>query len=223
MKDLTGQRYGRLVVLEFAGQGANWNSKWRCRCDCGGYSVAYGNNLRRGLTTSCGCYHRERAKLLATTHGQSRPGQWTPEYRTWASMLTRCGNPNSRGYATYGGRGVAVCERWRAFENFFSDMGPRPTPSHSIDRIDNSRGYEPGNCRRATAKEQGRNKTNNAYVDIGGRRLVLAEACDLFGISHSRVRGRIRAGWPEELAVTTPVSCGVRLKRVLPTSKGNQS
>jgi hypothetical protein len=207
--DLTGQRFGRLLAISFAGYGANWNSKWRCICDCGNEATIYMNALRRGQTKSCGCLHRDICSRLSTTHGHTKRGQWSAEYRAWSCMLTRCENPNCKNYPNYGGRGIKVCEKWHSFEVFFGDMGERPSPRHSLDRWpDNDGDYEPGNCRWATRRQQGRNRTTNAYVVVQGERLVLAEACERYGISHSRVRSRIKAGWPVEKAVVTPTKKG---------------
>lgn len=141
--NLTNQRFGRLVALYAdpdirAGQRLAW---W-CRCDCGETKLIDGNNLRRGLTKSCGCMRN---------HGLTHTG----EYQSWSSMRGRCADRNN---PDYGGKGIKVCERWNDFRTFYADMGPKPSPSHSIDRKDSSGNYEPANCRWATRSEQNANR-----------------------------------------------------------------
>lgn len=153
LKDETGMRYGRLVVLRYAG-----NYKWSCVCDCGSFVAVLGPELRRDRVRSCGCLNNEVRSLTArktfTKHGMSD----SQAHRQWRGMLARCRNPNNHKFKDYGGRGIKVCERWLVFENYLSDMGLRPSPVHSIDRIDVDGDYEPSNCRWATPKEQAANK-----------------------------------------------------------------
>lgn len=171
--DLTGRKFGRLVVLERAGVYAkNGEVTWACQCECGTVKDITGTPLRRGVTVSCGC-HRE--EVLATArftanlkHGGARNGVRTAEYRSWQNMLRRCYNPKNSNYRYYGGRGIQVCARWRGdFGAFLADMGPKPSSKHTLDRIDVDGHYEPGNCRWATLIEQANNKRKRAVVTDG--------------------------------------------------------
>lgn len=154
-KNLVGQRFGRLVVsgLDFGRR----RTIAQCRCDCGNDTEVITTSLTTGNTKSCGCLDRDAKSDRATTHGMSG----TPEYQAWAKIHVRCGKSTDKSFKHYGGRGIAVCERWGSFEHFFADMGPRPSSKHSIDRIDVDGDYEPGNCRWATDYQQARNKRDN--------------------------------------------------------------
>lgn len=203
LKDMTGQVFGRLTIV---GRAANSNrgcARWLCQCTCGNQKTILGDSLRLGTTVSCGCYRLERAIASILKHGM----KGTPEYRCWVAMVSRCENKNVERYPSYGGRGITVCERWRAsFENFYSDMGPRPSTEHSIDRVDVDGNYEPSNCRWATKKEQANNARQNIKVVIGGRTLSLQDAIVAAGsvVTYGTVRNRITRGWEPVRAVTTP-------------------
>lgn len=135
-------------------------------------------------------------------HGYS----YTPEYRAWQTMRLRCQNPANQAYANYGGRGIIVCERWReSVSNFIADMGPKPTPKHEIDRINNDGNYEPGNCRWVTRTENDRNRRSNRWLTFRGETLTLTEWAQRFGIRNDTLTHRIEIGWDVERALTTPV------------------
>lgn len=198
--DLTGQRFGMLIVIRLH-ERVKGQAIWACRCDCGNESMVRLGNLRRGHTTSCGCQ-----RSVTTTRSKTRHAMYgTPTYKSWSAMLVRCTNPRNRKYADYGARGIAVHEAWKTFEGFYADMGGRPTGT-TLGRINNDGNYEPGNCRWESAKQQGRNKRNTASFEHDGITATIPEHCERLGINPSTVRSRIYTyGWPVEKALTTTV------------------
>lgn len=194
-KDLTGQRFGRLVArkrLPSLKPGDGF--RWECDCDCGGHAVVKSRLLTyKNGTRSCGCLlleaNRARPERRSTNvrHGHTSR-KVSPEYICWSSMIQRCTNPNHASYKNYGGRGVTVCQEWlESFERFLADMGPR-LEKNSIDRIDPERGYDKGNCRWATHAEQGSNRRNNRMATAFGKRHSCAEAAALYDIPYSTIR-----------------------------------
>lgn len=160
LRDLTGQRFGRLTVVE---RGENTKTRlvqWLCVCDCGSRKAIRSHNLCGGSTRSCGCLETENQKYGSIVHGQAGKNK-TPEYRAWGAARNRCFNPTNPKYADYGGRGISVCTRWggdQGFQNFLLDMGQRPAGT-SLDRFPNNNGnYEPCNCRWASPTDQRRNQ-----------------------------------------------------------------
>ncbi|MEA3224481.1 MAG: hypothetical protein U9Q07_00915 [Planctomycetota bacterium] len=200
--NLTDQQFGRLTVLSEA-EPVGYKRRWHCKCTCGRKTIVQQGNLRRGTTTSCGCWLRERA----TTHGAASRGKKTPEYRVWRSLINRCTNPNVSNYHHYGGRGINVCPAWRDFAVFLADMGPKPSPKHSIDRIDNEGDYEPGNTRWATRKQQNRNTRANHLLTFYGQTQCVTDWAGELKIHPSTLYARLRRGWPVERALTTPILC----------------
>lgn len=141
------------------------------------------------------------------THGLSL----TPEYGHWRNMICRCEQPTTPAFERYGGRGISICERWRgSFRNFYEDMGPRPSPRHSVDRINSDGNYEPGNCRWATKSQQSRNMRANRLVIVGGREITLAEAVEQSPVPYNTVLYRLKRGWGIDDALALPAKRGFR-------------
>jgi hypothetical protein len=201
--DMTGQKFGRLLVVARCDNSPEGKARWICHCDCGEKTKTSGGNLRNGHSKSCGCLKKQTTREKFRTHGASE----TREHAIWLTMINRCHLPTSTSFYKYGARGITVCERWRtSFENFIADMGWRPTNDHSIDRIDNNGDYEPRNCRWATRLEQANNTRMTRHVKFRGVEMPLMDALRLSRSNvHPRTAfARIEAGWDIDLALTKP-------------------
>ncbi|SSW64316.1 hypothetical protein AVE30378_01018 [Achromobacter veterisilvae] len=194
--DLVGQKFGLLTVISRSATNTmRGGSMWDCICECGGRKTAWSANLKKGGTRSCGCLRKtqliERNRATKTRHGLTGTSEW----QVWQGMLERCKH-GSKDAHNYSARGIFVCPRWRAsFDTFLADMGPRPSPRHSIDRIDNNGPYELGNCRWSTAIEQGNNRRTNVLVAWQGRTQSLAQWADELGIKRPTLYWRYGQGW----------------------------
>ena len=187
MKDLTGQRFGRLLADKFSHM-HNHTAYWHCVCDCGKTKTICGTSLTRGYTKSCGCLHDEKCKERATKHGETH----TKLYYVWQAMISRCQKKNNKSYKNYGGRGITVCADWQDYNNFAKwaknngyELGK------SIDRIDNNGNYCSKNCRWATRQEQNNNKRRTIKIEYDGQTKTLTDWSKELGIRRDTLYARI--------------------------------
>ncbi len=195
-EDLTGRMFTWLTVLARDTSGAG-RARWVCRCKCGAIKSVPAKDMKAGKTKSCGCWIR--ANNPRRTHGHSH----TRLYSIWQGMMRRCHDETNAGYGDYGGRGIAVCERWHDVSNFHADMGA-PPPKHEIERLDNDKGYSPENCKWATRKEQLRNKRNNLIVEFAGQRKCVTDWGGGDRKTIKRITYRLQHGYSAEDAITLP-------------------
>lgn len=193
-RDLTGMRFGNLVAVEYVPAANGKGMGWLCQCDCGGTTIARAQSLLSGQR-SCSC------RRVKKTHGMTE----TRAYRIWQKMLRRCLKEGDKDFHKYGARGITVCEEWKNFEGFIADMG-QPPEGTSIDRIDGTKGYEPGNCRWATIFEQNRNRRNVLIITVGDFSGTIQDWSARTGMPTGTIHNRIkRSGMTPEDAVTLPV------------------
>lgn len=208
--DLTGQRFGRWTVLRLGAVKRYASGKgtvpfWLCRCDCGTEKEVSGCSLRNGNSVSCRCYQREFQRERNTKHGHTtHGGKATSEYTAWAHMIQRCTNPYHPSFADYGGRGITVCDEWLEAERFLRDMGPKPSPKHSLERKNNNRGYSSDNCKWATSQEQARNQRGNRLITWNGQTKLLTDWAKELGCRSNSLSTRLHRGWTIQRAMTTP-------------------
>lgn len=235
--DITGKRFGKVTAVALV-ESVNGRRRWDCLCDCGKLLVVQQNNLQSGNTTSCGCSHigkkmpnrkkprRDLGRLgMKPRHGHACGYKKTSEYGTWFAIIARCFDENCPAYPRYGGRGIRMCDGWRAsFESFLESMGTKPSPDLSIDRIDNERGYDCGrcddclarnasaNCRWATRKEQSRNMRSNHMITYNNETLPICDWAERLGIRVGVLHHRIGRGWSIDDALSRSVQT-----RAMPT------
>jgi hypothetical protein len=189
-----------LQLIEIIGKNKRHQKIGKYLCVCGTEFHALEYNVKGGHTKSCGCLKADLLRAAGTTHSEARPQ--TPEYRTWANIKTRCTNPKSKSYPDYGGRGITMHTEWvHSYEAFLQHVGRKPGQKHSIEHIHNDKGYEPGNVRWATAKEQARNRRSSRIIEFQGRSATLQEWADSIGIKQSTLFERLQK-WPLERALT---------------------
>lgn len=200
--NLKDQKFERLTVIRFFDRDKRGEAMWLCQCICGKQLIVRGNDLKSHNTRSCGCFAKERLSARRRTHGKSL----THEYKVWEQMIQRCYNTNNPRYPEWGGRGIVVCDRWRhSFENFFVDMGACP-PGMTIERKDNFKDYEPGNCVWSTRKVQANNRRSNRLLMFRGKTQSLAQWCEELNLPYGTVSMRLnKHGWPVERALSSPV------------------
>lgn len=201
-QDLTGQRFGRLTVIERVKNNKFGTAQWYCKCDCGKYDIVSTGNLKKN-TASCGCYRKERM----TKHGKSNERI----YKIWKDVIKRCNNSNHRFYNNYGGRGITVCDEWlHDFQAFYDwAMNNGYENSLTIDRIDNNKGYFPDNCRWVDYKIQANNRRSNHLITYNGKTQTMAQWADELGIKYKTLSDRINISkWSIEKAFNTPIKGG---------------
>ncbi len=195
---LVGRVFGRWTVVSDAPD--RLGRYLNCICVCGSSKEVAIGSIRSGISQSCGCLNAELSSERRTTHGVSG----TRTYNIWVSMKARCLNVQNHAYANYGKRGIKVCERWMTFENFRDDMGECPE-GMSIDRVDNNKGYEPTNCKWATAKTQANNKRTNRTYKVDGNAMTISQISEMFGIEYWMLRARlVILKWPVSRAISEP-------------------
>lgn len=202
--DLTGQRFGRLMVVRYAGRSRGKKNLWLCKCDCGNEKVVAVDKLHSGNTKSCGCLQREVHRKCRMTHGKSD----TKLYLVWREMITRTENQNAERYGIYGGRGISICGEWHNDFQLFYDWAIQNGYKEglTIDRIDVNGNYEPDNCRWITPYEQSRNLRKNVRITYSGKTMILKDWAKEIGIDYHTLWQRIRkSGWTVEEAFETPV------------------
>lgn len=220
IRNIEGQRFGRLVALELLPTRIRNNAVWRFQCDCGITIERASGGVIRGSTASCGCLARESAgarmkrlspamnKARAThNHSHSNAGRPTKTFTTWVNMIQRCTNSKHKSFHRYGGRGITVCERWMTFENFLADMGEKP-PRMELDRECNAEGYKPENCRWVNRVQNANNRDVNHAITFDGRTQNIKQWAQELGCHHQSIAYRLKKGWSVEDAFGTPFNHG---------------
>lgn len=204
VEDISGQRFGRLTAIRYAGKSKGKQTLWECRCDCRKTVIVHQQNLKSGHTSSCGCYNSEVASRALKTHGLSG----TRLYTIWHDMIYRCYNDNHRSHKDYGGKGIIVCKEWKddfeTFRNWALQNGYKD--NLSIDRIDSDKNYCPENCRWATDIQQANNTSRNLVFTVDGYTDTLSNLCRKYNVPYDTVYSRIYTGkWDIKNALFKPI------------------
>lgn len=194
-----GSVFGRLTVVERVGIRKSPTGKtsvclWVCACSCGKEATVSNANLSKGVTNSCGCIHREQLIGRNTKHGHAA----TPIYKVWLTMNQRCTNPRVKNWDDYGGRGITVCESWKTFEQFYTDMAPTYVQGLTLERENNNAGYSKDNCVWASRLVQAGNRRTTAWFDLHGKRTCLEVAARIIGVTSGAIRYWRKRGLTDE-------------------------
>jgi len=208
IRDLTGQRFGRLKVLKLEKKDKHYNLFWLCECDCGNKKVIRGSGLKANLTKSCGCLSVElstkRLNEATKTHGFANKERL---YEIWKNMKRRCYDKTNKRYENYGGKGVSVCEEWKndylVFRKWAFSKGYNE--NLTIDRIDVNGDYEPSNCKWSTLAEQMNNQTKNRFLTYRGKTMTMSQWADYLGLTYGAINHRVQRNWSMERIVNTPM------------------
>lgn len=192
------KQYNQLTFLSECGSNARGQKLWRVLCSCGKECIKLGTAVRTGSTKSCGCL------AVSGNSGKKHNKRYTRVYTIWCNMKARCLNANHPAYHNYGGRGISIASQWLKFDAFFNDVGHPPDNSHTLDRIDNNKGYEPGNVRWVQRAVQARNTRQNIWVTIDGNTKCLHDWCDEYKIAAASVYRRLSKGEDIVSAITRP-------------------
>jgi len=200
-QNLTGKTFTRLTVIRRGENTNNGHVKWECQCSCGNKVNVEARSLKTKNTMSCGCLKKELDKTKTYKHGMTG----TPEYKVWDAMKGRCLCLTNKRFKDYGGRDITVCAKWeKSFVNFYKDVGPRPK-NHTLERIDNNKGYYPENVKWATQKEQANNTRQNHLINLHGWIMSIAQWATFSGVRQGTIRNRLYPGWPAEKAIFKPI------------------
>lgn len=202
--DITGLTFGRLLVLGRGSGPKGRGTYWLCVCRCGTQKNFRRDGLLSGSSQSCGCLQKDSVRASNYVHGGAVRGTRDRAYGSWKSMMSRCYDPNHEAHGRYAGRGIKVCDRWHDFRNFRVDMGERPL-GLTLERVDNDRGYDPGNCEWRTPKEQANNRRDNVLVSFDGKTKTVSAWAAFIGIPRDSLDRRFRNGWSIERSLTEPI------------------
>jgi hypothetical protein len=202
LRNLAGMYFGRLFVFSHD-ESSKKGVRWWCICECGNKKSIASIGLLSGKIRSCGCLRRENTRKMKLTHGHSVNKKQSPEYRSYLKARSRCHDPKDKQYKDYGARGIFMCDEWRnSFENFIVDMGPKPNPRLTLERIDNEGPYVGWNCKWDTQKHQANNRRSSRLITFQNKTQTQQQWAEELGLNPHTLGARIRKGWPLERALS---------------------